>query len=536
MKRLFLAFFSMLLLPMMTFAAPGSLALDDVHTLNILPGNSVGDMALGADSTLWIAAGGGIAKTGDFGETWTVYRADLTDHFPRGSASALQVSGDTVWVATVFDTTVQGEELATGGGLGRSFDAGSTWTYIPQPTDTTTYVDSMWIPYGDTEVLLKPPTTTNIQNVTYDLAFEDSVVWITSWGGGIRRSSDYGATWLRIPTPMDNMDFLSPDAIPEDYVVRISNLGRNQPEIENQKGFSVTMDGNEVWIGTSGGVNHSTNGGLTWRRYHYGNSNISGNWILALKKQKTSSNSYLWASTGQTFYQGEVSGISVFDYSTGQWRLAKEVRFANNFTMSPSTDAVYAATDAGIFKTLDFGYAWESFGTIYDKTTGEPVYGTSGQRGMLYAISVLIGPSPTNPSERLWVGTTDGLAYTDNEYEWHVKRAFSPTSNPNEANFYAYPNPFSPSRHNILAGDGHVRFQYHMRTQGTVTLRIYDFSMDKVADVVIDEVREEGPTVEPWDGSNLLGDPVANGVYFCKIQIKDSGQTRTHWTKLLVID
>jgi len=525
--------FAWLMLSSGVFAQGGELDISDMHTLNILPGNSIGDMAFGADSTLWIAAGGGIAKSADFGETWTVFRHDITDNFPRGSASALQVSGDTIWVATVFDSTVSGDGLSTGGGLGRSFDAGSTWTYIPQPVDTTAYTDTMYVTYGDTTVLLSPPTTTNILNVTYDLAFEDSVVWIASWGGGIRRSTDYGASWQRIPTPMDNMDYLSPDNVPDGYSIKL-RTDRTGAEVENQKGFSVALDGDDVWVGTSGGVNHSIDGGITWRRYHYGNSGVSGNWILALRKQKTANNAYLWASTGQTFYQGEASGISVFNYNTGQWRLAKAVRFANNFAVSPTTGAVYAATDGGIFKTTDFGYAWESFGTIYDAESGEPVYGASGSRGMLYAISALISPSLAG--ERLWIGTTDGLAYTDNEYEWHVRRSFSPTSHPEEANVYAYPNPFSPSRHNQLEGDGHVRFQYDMRSAGSVTIRVYDFAMEKVADVAVDRSRSEGPASESWDGKNLLGDIVANGVYFCKVQISEHGKTRTHWTKLLVID
>lgn len=505
----------------------------EMHTLDIPPGNSIGDMAFGSDSTLWIAAGGGIAKSEDFGETWTVFRHDMTENFPRGSASALQVNGDTVWVATVFDSSVTEGDLSTGGGLGRSFDAGSTWTFIPQPVDTTSYVDTMYVAYGDTSVLLSPPTTTPILNVTYDLAFEDSIVWITSWGGGIRKSTDYGATWQRIPTPMDNMDYLSPDNVPAGYSIKL-RTDRSGAEVENQKGFSVTLDGDDVWVGTSGGVNHSTDGGVTWRRYHYGNSGVSGNWILALRKQTTANNEYLWASTGQTFYQGEISGISVYDYDTGQWRTAKAVRFANNFAVSPTTDAVYAATDDGVFKTTDFGYSWESFGTIYDAETGEPVYGASGSRGMLYAISALVSPSPGG--ERIWIGTTDGLAYTDNEYEWHVLRSFSPTSHIKEANFYAYPNPFSPSRHNQLEGDGFVRFQFDMMTPGTVTLQVYDFAMEKVANVAINESKSEGYISISWNGKNLLGDIVVNGVYFCKIQINEYGRKRTHWTKLLVID
>ncbi len=507
-----------------TFAQEGP------KTLDVLPGNGIGDIAWGADSTLWISAGGGIAKSADFGKTWTLYDHETVQNFPRGSASAMQVHGDTIWVATVFDTTTAQGDLSAGGGLGRSFDGGQTWTYFPQPVDART--DTL-LPYDTTFVKLNP-TTTNIQNIAYDLAFQDSIVWIACWGGGIRRSTDYGETWTRIPTPMDNMEFLSPDNVPADYAIRLVSNSNGQGN-ENQKGFSVVMDGQEVWVGTSGGVNHSTDGGKTWRKYAFENSAISGNWILALKIQKTQSNKYLWASTGQT-YQGQESGISVYDYNKARWRTAKVVRFANNFTFRPSDNAVYAATDAGVFKSLDFGYTWENFGTLYDETTGQPIFGAQSDRGILYAISVLVTPSPVATTDRLWIGTTDGLAYSDNEYEWHVLRAFSPTSAPSEENVYAYPNPFSPSRHNQLNNEGHVRIQYDMRASGDVTIRIYDFAMEKVADVVVKKSRNIGEWSETWNGRNLLGNIVANGVYFVKVTIHENGKQRTHWAKLLVIN
>jgi len=494
------------------------------------PGNSIGDMSVGADSTLWIAAGGGVAKSPDFGETWIQYSGENTENFPRGTVSAMRVRGDTVWVATVFDTSTTAGDLDAGGGLARSFDGGESWTYLPQPTESPE--DSV-VAYGDTVVTLNP-TTTNVQNITYDLAFRDSIVWVASWGGGIQKSTDYGQTWRRIPTPMDNMESLSPESVPPDYEIRLVP-GDNRSGNENQKGFSVAMRGEHVWVGTSGGVNHSTDGGQTWRRYHFDNSRMSGNWVLALHLQDTGENTYLWASTGQTV-QGQQSGISVYNYNKDLWRTAKTVRFANNFAHRPATHEVYAATDAGIFKTADFGYSWEPFGTIYDEETGEPVYGSSGSRGIFYAISALIGPSPDGERDRLWIGTTDGLAYTDNEYEWQVLRAFQPTSSPEVENIYVYPNPFSPSRHNQLEGDGHVRIQYDMRASGTVTVRVFDFAMDKVADVVVEKSRPEGSFSEAWNGRNRLGDIVANGVYFCKVTLQENGDKRTHWTKLLVID
>ena len=52
--------------------------------------------------------------------------------------------------------------------------------------------------------------TTNVNNITYDIAATDSAVWIVSYAGMARKSTDKGKTWQVVIIPPDNLDSISP--------------------------------------------------------------------------------------------------------------------------------------------------------------------------------------------------------------------------------------------------------------------------------------------------------------------------------------
>ena len=117
---------------------------------------------------------------------------------------------------------------------------------------------------------------------------------------------------------------------------------------------------------------------------------------------------------------------------------------------------------------------------------------------------------------------------------WKIFRSFKSTSLPSEPKTYAYPNPFSPQRHNVYGGEGQVRFQYHTTGSTTVTVKVYDFGMNLVKTVVENKPRAfAGDYGEVWNGRNGLGEMVANGVYFYKIKLK--GQS-AFWGKVMVLN
>jgi hypothetical protein len=185
--------------------------------------------------------------------------------------------------------------------------------------------------------------------------------------------------------------------------------------------------------------------------------------------------------------------------------------------------AVYVATDGGLYKSLDSGKTWAVFSQIVDEETGEGVYTTE-------VYSVRIGPGHS-----LWVGTGDGLARSlDDGMTWKVFRAFQIPGEGGTPKTYAYPNPFSPLRHNLIDGDGHVRLQYRTTVSTRVTVRVYDFGMNLVRTVVEGKDRSlPGDYAEVWDGKNSIGEMVANGVYFYKITL--TGEEPL-WGKVMVVN
>jgi flagellar hook assembly protein FlgD len=103
---------------------------------------------------------------------------------------------------------------------------------------------------------------------------------------------------------------------------------------------------------------------------------------------------------------------------------------------------------------------------------------------------------------------------------------------------YAYPNPFSPSFNEATKSDGFVRFQYNTsREDASVTVKIYDFNMSLVRNLVTDRIRPStGDYSEVWDGKNDLNMKVANGVYFYKIEFKGHDDAEILWGKVMVVD
>ncbi len=141
--------------------------------------NSINDIQIIGDE-VWVGSFG-VTHTSNNGDSWTGF--GRADGLGKGSISAMAERNGIIWVATGYDTLVPNSgELAAGGGLSYTTDWGETWQWIPQPIDS---LDE------DTYA----PTTTHIQNLSYDIAITDEAVWIASWGGGLRRSFDTGASW-----------------------------------------------------------------------------------------------------------------------------------------------------------------------------------------------------------------------------------------------------------------------------------------------------------------------------------------------------
>ncbi|MBN2366602.1 MAG: hypothetical protein EH225_11895 [Calditrichaeota bacterium] len=464
---------------------------------NGLVGNGITDLVwYHAGSTLYVGTGYGLSATSDFGESWQNFTP--AEYGGKGGISALSVAGDgTVWIATGYDTTVQEDQtLSAGGGL-RYQEAGSTaWTFIRQPIDART----------DTAGGMRP-TTTHVQNVTYDIAILDTQIWISSFGGGIRRSLDRGETWEVITT----------DGIP---FSALDNL--------NHRGFSALAENGNIWIGTAGGISKSSDGGNNWNRFYVKSDQvpepggISGNWVIALTHNPWDNS--VWAVTLTTGGE-EFNSISRTLDGGRSWNnfLAEELSdgtFARNIAFNKNI--VYVATEKGVYKSIDAGRSWYLFPEIQDRVSGEKLL-----TDLFY--SVAISPD-AGTFHRLWVGSSDGLAVTsDNGFSWAVFRSFVSTRERPEPSVYAYPNPFSPERGTV------IRFQYDIEGASEVKIDIFNFAMERVISLQKHEAMPEQGTYDrstTWDGRDSNGRFVDNGVYFFRADV--SG--KIEWGKIVVIN
>jgi ligand-binding sensor domain-containing protein len=447
----------------------------DANPLPNLRSNYVQDIVIHRGD-IWLGAGKGLSRSRDGGKSWVTYTT--ADGLPRGGISALAVTDSIIWVAGSFDSlTIDAGVQPTGSGLSYSLDAGQTWMHAPQ--------------FGATPV----------QNVIYDIALRENQIWAASYGSGLQLSINRAQTFTVVP----------PDTFLFDA---FGNL--------NHRVFSVINADGVLWAGTAGGINKSLDGGKTWANFSHTNQArpISGNFVGALAQQKWRGREYIWAATRQAVDLNEIHAVSISDDGGYSWRVALASEFSHNFAFDDSM--AYVVSDNGLFKSNDFGYTWAKFAPIVDMTGSERFLDTK-----IYAVAAANG--------RVWASGPDGLAYTDdNGVSWKILRGTTKAGENNEPRTFAYPNPFSPFRHNQFRDDGHVRFQYQTTRATKVMLKVFDFAMDLVAEVVSQKERPvPGQYAEVWNGRNNRGDIVANGVYFYRLELEGEG---AFWGKVMVLD
>lgn len=474
--------------------------------------NSVTDIVV-SGTTIWLGTGKGLSRSTDGGVTWTNYYGQAA--FGEEDVSAIAIHNNEVWVATAHDTTVDGSSLPVGSGLRYSSDWGETWAVIPQPRDFQN-IDTLF--YNSKSTILALGVTTNVNNITYDIAATDSAVWIASYAGMARKSTNKGKTWQVVIIPPDNLDSISlTDSLVFDVSPVAGNFGLTGSL--NHRAFSVYAENwSHVWIGTAGGINRTTDGGQSWVKFNHINeaSPISGNFVVALRKQTLANRAIMWAATVNADDPSEKRGVS-FSADSGQtWKTSLIGEFCHNLGFKDSI--VYAVTDDGIFRSSDDGTTWSQPGTIYDDSTKQQI--TSPQ---FYAVDT--------QGENVWFGGADGAVRTqDNSTHlfgssWSILHAAQPLSSSRST--YAYPNPFSPANQSI-------RLHYPVdQVSANVTIRIFDFGMSLVRTVISDASRGGiAEHDEIWDGKNDKGRQVSNGPYFYEVVV---GTEKPIWGKILVL-
>ena len=510
-------------------------------------GTSIGDIVW-SGRYLWVGTESGVARldpaqsSGLNATDWVTFTE--FNGLGRGAISALDATGDTVWVATLVDSvTVEGVRQA-GTGLSFSHDGGDSWHHIPNEYifDLTQAGFERGLGRGAT-----------VQNACFDLSIDGEAVYAAFFAGSTVRSLDQGRTWEPfLPGGADEIVFYASDtaadslrmvadslasaaADPDD----IAQLRTDADSLASQaflhRTFAVIAYGDTVWIGTASGVAFTFDGGQHWQnakvRLGEGGTPLldhpAGNWVVALERQSLpDGTTAIWAGTSTTTLPGQTQAISV-SRDLGQTWSHTGPTFAWDFAFTPNF--VWAGTDQGLLASsdptlpTDSERVWDNIEVV----DGQPLTGT------------FVGLAAVG--NVLWAGADHGLGRSEDEGStWRVIRDLIRTRSLDEGTFvsaggvpdstalaYAAPNPFAPSRETTT-------IVFSLSQDAAVSVAIYDFASGLVRDLTADASFVGGVDHRIlWDGLDQGGQLVANGTYFYRIALNTGQQA---FGRIVVLD
>ena len=473
--------------------------------------NSILDIVIDENNTIWLGTSRGLSRSNDNGESWKNYYN--TDPFGSDGIISVAAKNGVVWVATGRTIERDGQSLPQGTGLKYSTDNGETWTAIPQPVDNE---DDVTVTYGINE-LRALPVTVDINNLAYDIALTNTHIFIATFAGGLRKSSDMGQTWQRVVIPPDYLDSIKPTDTLSFSLQPVAGAFGNENNLNHRVFSVIASNDSTVWVGTAGGINKSTDDGISWRKFNHLNQeeSISGNFVTALGYNKIDNS--IWGATWRAEGATEFTAVSYSNNGGETWTNTLLNEQVHNFGFRYYNKSgfqfghVLAASDNGVFRSSNGGSDWIAAPIIRDSGTRSSINTT-----VFYSANHNV----VNNLNYVWVGSTDGLARLREtnkiwEGDWKVFTASNPLASSNEV--YAYPNPFKPD------GAKPIKFKYSTDGQSKdVTIRIFDFGMNLIRTVIQNAPRNftnESSPVDTWDGIDDRGNEVPNGVYFYRIDI-----------------
>ncbi len=526
MRRLFVCLFVLgLVAAPVRGQAPSHQRLQDLRPATGLASNTVQELAAAGDS-LWM----GPLLTVYVEEEDQLFRPDgavVQRRLIDGSNVVLSLATEsesavqsTVWAGLAFDA---GGGAIGGGGFLVSTDGGQTFEERPVPLDdpadtTVTYGSSMLPAVPITQQAGSPPR---------DLALgRGDTVWVAGRRSGLRRSVDQGQTWSRIVLPPDTSTRIEPSQSYDFLVAPPLDDGRG---FQNYRALSVLVDETgTVWAGTVAGLNRSTpddvgpNGDRAWQLFcPDGTPNsLTGQIVFELAEQpRPSGRNPIWMATLRADTGGALQRTGITMTPDGGKTFRQPLIGEQINGLAARRTRVYAAAESGLFVSGDQGETWRSIEEVAlaDEDQVLP--------GGITARSVEVTPSA------LWVGTTEGLLRLDRAQEprllpgnadapapqWQLFRTEVPV-NPEEpteqvpdVETYAYPNPFIPSRDEV------VRIAYEVPEPQTVKVTIYDFGMNRVR--TLREQESAGRQEVVWDGTDASGLRLPTGTYLYTVEL-----------------
>lgn len=476
--------------------------------------NSIANLSA-EDGSIWVGPFLNYSSNG--GDSW--FRPQTDSLFGTvNRLFSIDVEGDVIVAGIGRNDVVGGQAIQTAAGFLISEDGGQTFQYrFPQldgPQDDTQE-------YG-ISVLPALPVIVPQQSPPFDIDYDTvrGSLWVAGWASGVRKSLDLGRTWDRVVLPPDNLDVIRPD-LPYTFSVEPQ---RGSNGSLNHMGFSVLVDRQGlVWAGTAGGLNLSTDGGLAWRRFKTNGTSqsLTGNWIVSLEEQISTTPSTIWAASWNTGESGGAAGqygVSIIE--NGGTTIRQTLLGEKVYDFAFDGTKVYVAGDNGLFISHDAGQSWDSISQFKESGGGNRIVRPHSNVFSVEASSGI-----------LWVGTSDGLLRSTNGgSSWtifHVNvplHPSEPTAAVPNVDTYAYPNPFS------RGDDSFVRIKFESSSASNGSIRIFDFGMNVVRELQLEF--QLGVNESMWDGLNTSGIPVPNGTYFYEVE---AGKNRFRG-KILVIE
>ena len=516
MKHLFFIFTSVIF----SFPTSFHLSRDNQNIDNALISNGIINIEPLNESCIYFGTSAGLGTVNIDGED-RFFSMLVNESMPEGGSPALVIADSIIAVSgvTTFYSSITNSNEPKGTGIAYSIDYGSSWKYVEQPIVDNPEESSYYYFSWGGQMIQALAVTTAINNVSYDLAISGDYIYSTSWAGGLQRFNytELSSEWEVIPLPMDNQSELRCGDIDIDSYV----LNPKDPIDDgnhNHKGFSVFIEDGVIWVGTANGINKGIIEGECINWLHFTNDDgLSGNWVIGIESGLNNLWAISWATTSL-----ESMGLSYFESNGSRWNSVEF--FTKNeikiYDLEISDDKIYASTNEGLYVSED-GIYWELIPDFVDSLTGEVILD-----------DVVYATYATNESEKVWIGTGDGIAIREPSGFVDIIR-FWESSNmiyESDFSFSAYPNPFYYREQNVFNNSGHVRFVYSLNSPATID--IYNFSMDHV--IHLDNSHVAGSNGEfeiIWDGKNSRGDVVANGIYFCRL----SANFKNSWVKLAVV-
>lgn len=253
------------------------------------------------------AAGGGVWKTTDGGQTWIPLTDDQAS-LQIGALALDPTNPDILYAGTHASDFFLGN---MGAGIVKSSDGGATWTQLPGPLPIGPGLEaSIWslaVSPGDGDVLL---------------AVDQSAS-----GAAVYRSADGGNTWTQVIAPNTAFD--------------------GQVLFDPSNG--------SIAYATLGGVYKSTDGGNTW-------ANANGTGSNVLPAGTTFFGLGIAPSSPQTVFVGnfDYTGVQIFKSVDGgeNWTPLPGSPAGEGIQVDPVNPNIIFAASGGVYRSTDGGLTW----------------------------------------------------------------------------------------------------------------------------------------------------------------------------------